>query len=177
MKINQIIDTVFKNNSIYHEIMDNIIGNKKNIKSELISELALSFLSSPKKIEDVWEKGYFKYYFLNAVTNQIHSNTSPLYKITHLRENIQPENLTHDAYDHIEDKVRLEERYELIENALQNIEVSWFDMEIFSEYYSKNKSYRMIENEFGVDHVNCWVSVKKTKNKIKKWISDNHGKI
>lgn len=166
MKINQIINTVFKNNSIYHEIMDNIIGNKKNIKSELISELALSFLSSPKKIEEVWNKGYFKYYFMNAVTNQVHSNTSPLYKTTHLQEHIQAENLTHDSYDHIEDKVRLEERYSLIENALLNIEVSWFDLEMFTEYYSNNKSYRVIEKELGVDHCLAFHSVKKTREKI-----------
>jgi hypothetical protein len=70
----------------------------------------------------------------------------------------------------IEYKKKMENKYLQIEDALDNIKTTWFDCEIFREYFVNDKSYRQIEADYGIDHVLAWVSVKRTKNKIKEYL-------
>jgi hypothetical protein len=80
MKINQILEDIANPKSIYSEIMDNVLYEKRHLKNELISEIAVSYLSRPKKIEKIWREGYGRYFFIRTVLNNINSNTSPFYK-------------------------------------------------------------------------------------------------
>lgn len=172
--INEILTTTFTDGSIYDEVMNNILKHRGHLKSELISELSISFLSNPAKIEKVYDDGWFRYYFIRAVMNQVNSSTSPFYKATSLKDNPSVDNLSMLEGTGVEDKITKENQFKQIEEAMENITVSWFDSEMFKEYYVNGKSHRTIEKEFDVDHCLAWTSVNKTRNKIREYIKTNN---
>lgn len=172
MNINEILTQTFTVGSIYDEILNNILKHKVHLKPELISELSISFLNNPEKIEKVFNDGWWKYYFIRSVTNQVNSSTSPFYKVTMLLDHSPVENLTTPVTG-IEDKLIKEHQFNQIEEAMDSINVTWFDSQIFAEYYVEGKSHRTIEKEFQVDHCLSWNSVNKTRNKIREYIENN----
>ena len=119
MKINDILTEITNKGSIYDEIIDNIITPRFDLKPELISEIAISFLENKIKIEEVYRLGYFKYYFINTVRNQIHSNTSSFHKNIRIKDNEYFEN-----YGYIEDDTTIEDKIEF-ENKLNRFEVAY----------------------------------------------------
>jgi len=86
--VRDILKEITTPNSIYDEIIDNVIRPNFQIKPELISELAISFLENEKKVNEVIKQGYFLYYFIRAVKNNVHSNTRPFYKNTVIKDTI-----------------------------------------------------------------------------------------
>lgn len=173
--INEIIEEIVKKGSIYDDIMDKFLhmAHKHHLKPELISEICLSFLQNPEKIERVYHQGGLRWYFIRTVQNQVNSSTSPFYKATHLIDNIPVENVPSVLDTQIDEKMEIEAMYEQIEEALDELKVPWFDSEIFKLYYIEGKSYRQIEREHDIDHCLAWNSVKKTKRLIKRWIEGN----
>lgn len=175
--INDIIGETFTVGSIYDEIIDNILGKNTSIKPALISEIAIGYLNNQDSVIQAYDEGYYKYYFIRTVKNQVNSTSSPLYKNNVVQErDFDAELLTNEDCDDIQYKIELEAKHELLQEALDNTNVNWFDAELFKYYYVDGLSYRQIEEEYGVDHVLAFVSVKKTKKKIKKYIKNkqNH---
>lgn len=169
MKINDILTEITNKGSIYDEIIDNIITPRFDLKPELISEIAISFLENKIKIEEVYRLGYFKYYFINTVRNQIHSNTSSFHKNIRIKDNEYFENYTYIEDDTtIEDKIEFENKLNRFEVAYKKTKKSWFEYQVFEEYFMKDKTYRKIEEEYGLDHVSVFHHVKKLKERIKK---------
>lgn len=169
MNINQILEEICKKGSIYDEIIDNILGYGHEHKRELISEIAISYLESPEKIENIYKEGYFKYYFIQTISNQVKSNKSPFYKNTRVMINEIP--TTFDVEDDLEETIRekkvIDSRIDQIENSYKEMKKSWFTGTIWDEYFYKDKSFRDIEKKYGIDHVLAWKEVKKVKEIIK----------
>jgi hypothetical protein len=171
MEINNILIEITTRGSIYDEIINNLITPRFDLKPELISEISLSFLENKDKIEDIYIRGYFKYYFINTVKNQIHSNTSSFHKNIRIQDYQTYEDYMEVEDDtDIEDKIEFEERLELIENIYKNTKKSWFEDKLWEEYFINDKTYREIEKEYGIDHVLVWHYVKKMKEKIQKQV-------
>jgi RNA polymerase sigma factor (sigma-70 family) len=172
--INEILLEITSNGSIYDEIIDNILHPKVELKSELISEIAVSYLDNKEKIEKIWNEGYFKYYFINTVRNQVRSSTSSFYKNVKVKDNIVIEDTFDIEYEDSEDIIKLKEQFEdnyaLINGMIQKLNITWFERQMFNEYYINSKTYRQIEEEYGLDHVLVWKTVTKVikhlKNKI-----------
>jgi len=79
----------------------------------------------------------------------------------------------YDSFDDTHDlrkKMLVEERCEVIDKALKEVKVTFFEAELFKMYYYKNYTYRQIEKECNVDHVLAYITVKKVVSKIKKQI-------
>lgn len=167
MDINTILIEITTPGSLYDEIMDNIITPRYDLKPELISELSISFLENSKKIETIYKDGFFKYYFINACRNQIHSSTSPFHKNNRIMdfEYIDNANTQYDD-DDIELKKEFEYKLDLIHKTYKQIKKSWFENAMFEEYFIKNKTYRQIEAEYGLDHSLVWLNVKKVKDRL-----------
>ena len=169
MTINNILIEITTKGSIYDEIIDNIIQPRFDLKPELISEIAISFLENKIKVEEAIEKGYFKYYFINTVRNQIHSNTSSFHKNIRIQDNEYFENYGYLEDDTtIEDKIEFEERLELINQIYKDTKKTWFENQMFEEYFIKNKTYREIGKEYGINHCLIFHNVKKMKEQILK---------
>lgn len=169
MNINQILEEIMQKNSIYDEIINNLITPRFDLKPELISEIAISFLENKEKIEEIYQQGYFKYYFINVVKNQVHSNTSPFHKNVRIQDYEYNDNTTVlDDNRDIENKILFEQKLELINKVYKDLKKNWFQSEMFHQYYILNKTYRQIENEFGVDHILVFHTIKKLKTRIKK---------
>jgi len=167
--INTILIEITTKGSIYDEIINNLITPRFDLKPELISEISISFLENKEKIEDVYERGYFKYYFINTVKNQIHSNTSSFHKNNRIQDYELYDNYM-DVIDDsdIDNKIEFEERLNLIDKLYTNTKKTWFEATLWEEYFFKNKTYRQIEKEYGLDHVLVFHNVKKIKTRIKK---------
>lgn len=165
--IDKILNEICKKGSIYDEIMSNVLNPRLDLKPELISELALSFLENKEKIVDVYEKGYFKYYFINACRNQVHSSTSSFHKNIRIKDYEYIDNYIGLLdEDDIDQKIEFEKRLETIQETYKGVKKSWFEDKMFDEYFGKNKTYREIEREYGLDHSLVWVNVKKVKDRL-----------
>lgn len=170
MTINEILEEIYSKGSIYDEIVDNMIGVNNPQKSELLSEISLYYLLNKEKIENIYENNYFKYYFINTIRNQYRSNTSSFHKNMRLINDIQINDIEiNDIIEDstIEEKIHLEERIENLQKIKQNCGITWFESQMVREYYNNQKTYRKIEEEYGLDH--CLV-FKTVKTAIKKMI-------
>ena len=168
--IHKILEEITTPNSIYDEILENILRPNLHLKRELISELAISFLENQTKVDEVIRQGYFLYYFIRAVKNNVHSNTSPFYKNNVVRDHIYYENVEIVDEDDIQLKIEKEEKYQLIDKIYTRIPKTYFQEFLWHEYYTKGKTYREIANENGNSFSYCLVfhEVKKIKDQLKK---------
>jgi len=169
--INNILIEITTKGSIYDEIIDNLITPRFDLKPELISEIAISFLENKVKVEEAYKKNYFKYYFINTVKNQVHSNTSSFHKNIRIKDNEYFENYMNiEDNVTINDKIEFEERLTKIERLYKETKKSWFENQMFEEYFIKDKTYREIEKEYGIDHVSVFHHVRNLKTRIQKKI-------
>jgi hypothetical protein len=77
-------------------------------------------LENQKKVGEVIKQGYFLYYFIRAVKNNVHSNTSPFYKNTVIKDTLYYDNIEIvDDSDQIDNKMDDEEKYLLIDKFLR----------------------------------------------------------
>lgn len=167
--IRKILEEIADPNSIYSEIIENILRPNLHLKPELISELSISFLENEIKVDEVIKQGYFLYYFIRAVKNNVHSNTSPFYKNSVVRDHIYYENIEIIDEDDIQYKIDREEKYQQIDKAYTKIPKTYFQEFLWHEYFTKGKTYREIANENGNTFSYCLAfhEVKKVKDQIK----------
>jgi hypothetical protein len=169
MTINQILVEITRKGSIFDEIMDNVLNPRIDLKPQLISEIAISYLENAEKIEKVYRDGYFKYYFINTIRNQVHSSTSPFHKNNRINQyNYIGEIMDMIDDDDIETKIEFEEKLNKINKLYKDTSKTWFEDKMWEEYYINGKTYRQIEAEYGLDHCLVFHNVKKVKEKIKK---------
>jgi RNA polymerase sigma factor (sigma-70 family) len=157
--------------TVFDQIIDQIIQPNYHQKPELISELAISFMTNETKVNKALKDNYFEYYFINAVKNQVHSSTSSFHKncrktITSDVEIEWLDNHIDDSDEEIQYKMLNERQNDALNEVLDNTSVTYFQSEIFKMYYVEGKTYRQIEKECGVDHVLAHATVKKVKSKI-----------
>lgn len=174
--INQLLEEICRTNSLYDVIIDNIIAPNYHLKSPLISEIAVSFLSNEEKIMEVYSTGNFKYYFARVVMNQIKSKTSPL----HLNHRTTLNDMMGDKRDwdyipdvmddsesEIDKKIDDELKHQSFEETKND---SWYESEICNMHFVQGYSTRQIEKIDDIDHVSVW----KTINKFKKRVRENY---
>jgi hypothetical protein len=191
--INEILTEIATKGSIYNDIIDNIRTQQDFNKDALISEIAISFIKNKDKIENLYNTNQLKYWFVKVVLNQVKSTTSPYHKNNKqtllFKLNYNP-NESFDYFDvqiddtdvdgdlndniDIEDKLQEELQYIALEEARKVVDqdVSWFEQQMFIEYYDHNKTYRAIEAEYGIDHCLAFISVKKYRNKLNKVLKE-----
>lgn len=168
-----ILNYIASAGTVYDEIIDNMITPNFHQKPELISEIAISFLSNEEKVNKALKGGYFNYYFIRVVKNQVHSKTSPFHKNCR-KTNTQAipvdEIDIEDEQDDLSYKMLNEAQNDILNDVLEGTKTTWFEAEIFRLYFDEGLTYRAIEAETGIDHSLCWVTIKKLKQRIKKQI-------
>jgi len=176
-KIEQVTREVFKPGSIYDEIIDNILSYNVHLKNPLLSEIGMYICENKKKIAKMVDEKYFKYWFINFVRIQATKRNASLYANERLTISKQfgTEEFDFNMYEKEEDdditiKELLEERWDMLKVAREEVKVSWFDAEMFRLYYDEKKTYRAIEEEYNINHVLVFNSVKKVREKLKKHI-------
>ena len=147
MKVRQLLCEIATPNTIYDEIINNLITPNFHLKPELISELAIGFLQNEKKVDEAIKNNYFVYYFIRAAKNQIHSKTSGFHKNTRIKDNIYYDNMEIIDESDIELKEEKERKLLQIDRAYTKIPKTYFQEFIWHEYYSKGKTYRQISKE------------------------------
>jgi len=184
--INHILEEICKVGSLYDEIIDTIIysdTNKQEDKYALLSEIANYWLQSPDNVIKAWDNKYFKYYFIRTVQNQVHSNTSAYHKNHRVKDKI-----TWDRFNDCDDcdsllessiidlddggmekKILAEIRLNDVERSINLGQLTWVEGQLFKEYYYEDKTYRQIEEEYGIDHVSAWKIVKSATKKVKEF--------
>jgi hypothetical protein len=174
MNINQILEQICKGGSIYDEIINNLIQPRFDLKPQLISEVAISYLENATKIEDIYEKGYFQYYFIRTVKNQIHSSTSPFRKAVTIKDNEFIDNFDFaDEDNEIQNKIDREEKINLIEDSFKDIKKTWYKERIWNEYFYNKMSYRDIQKKYSISYTYAWLLVDEMKQEIKNKINEN----
>lgn len=174
--VTTILEEICRKGSEFDQIIDNLIAPNYRQKPELISEIALSFYGNEDSINQAIQKNYFKYFFIRTVKNQVHSSTSSFHKNCRMKIVDQINSSEDDLALQIDDeddlikKIDVEEKIDIIEEALNKTNVTYFEAELFKLYFFKDYTYRQIEKECDIDHVLAWLTVKKVLNKVKKQI-------
>lgn len=153
-------------NSIYYEIMQNIITPNFHLIPELISELAIGFLENENKIDKIIKEGWFKYYFIRSCVNQIKSSTSGFHKNTRITDFQYIENIEVVDNSDIEIKQIKEEKYLIIDKIYTTIPKTYFQEYLWHEYFSKGKTHRQIAKENNISHCLSFHEIKKIKLEI-----------
>ena len=159
--IEQVLEEIAKKGSIYDEIINNIIQPRFDLKPELISELAISFLENRTKVQQAIDNNYFLYYFIRAAKNQVHKNTR-------IKDYTQEFNFDIVDENEIEYKKEKEEKYIAIDKIYTTIPKTYFQEWLFHEYYTFNKTYRQIAKENEISHTLVFHEV----TKIRKFIQE-----
>jgi hypothetical protein len=136
------------------------------MKAELISELAISFLEKEDKVNEVIEQGYFLYYFVRTVTNNVRSNTSPFYRNNIVKERLLFNNVDIMDDSDIETKEEKEIKYQKIDRAYVLIPKTYFQEFVWHEYFTKGKTYRQIGEENNMSYSIIFYEVKKIKDQL-----------
>ena len=134
----------------------------------MISEIAVSYLENREKINLIISQGWFLYYFIRTIKNQIASQTSPFHKNCRIKENLPIDNLIIIDDDDLEQKKEIEELYKLIDRTYTKIPKTFFQEFIWHEYFTLNKTHRQIGLENNISHVLSFHEIKKIKDTIKK---------
>lgn len=172
------------------EILQNILGREQNFFEDLKQDV---FLALSEKDEDfiieAHSSKFLKYYFIKIATNQVNSTTSPYYK-NYKKERRE---LVHPAFndyntehaDFILDTLEAEEtetHFDLLSFCEEHNFLTWYEKEIFMIYYKLGPykmtegkmSMRRIEEEYGIDHVSIFMTLKEVRAKIKKHAKQNN---
>jgi len=167
--LNNILKEICINGSIYDEIIDNIIRPNYHLKPELISEIAISFLENREKIENVIKDGYFLYYFIRVVKNNVHSKTSPFHKNVRIKDNLDIlNNIEIEDTSSIDELEETEKKFQQIDKIFVTIPKTHFQNIIWNEYYYENKTLREIGKKYEVSHCLVFHEIKKIKDEIKR---------
>lgn len=168
--IRPILVQIATKGTVYDEIIDNLITPNFHLKPELISELSISFLENETKVNSVIEQGYFIYYFIRAVKNNIHSNTSPFHKNTRIKDNLYYDNLEIEDQTDIERKEEKETKFKLIDRNYTKIPKTYFQDLVWSKYFIEGKTHRQIAKELEISHCLSWHEINKIKDELIKKI-------
>ncbi len=189
IKITEIINLIVVKGSLYDQIIDTIISPNHHLKNDLLSELTLQFHKNEKGVIKAIDGGYFNYFFIRAVKNQVHSSTSSFYY--NCVKKINEHNIdifdfvSKNKFDIEQDDIDLFElekdtkmmQSQIIKDAKRQIKTTWFELEMFNIYYQQQKSFRELEREYGIDHCLIFQAVAKVReliqNHIEKQIKNN----
>jgi len=186
-QIHRKLQEITTKDSVYDQLIETSLYPNLQYKKELISEIAIAMLNEDKeeKMVKMIEEGWFKYWLASVVKNQIKSTTSSFHKnVRNFHNNKRIVSLTtNDEYPKeyeniidsikdedntdIEEKILFEDRLDIISQARQEVECTWFESEMFRYYYDNGMTYREIEEEYGIDHCLVFHSVKKVREKLK----------
>lgn len=174
-----ILKFIASGGSVYDQIIDTIIAPNYHYKEELISELAISFLGNKKSVDKALKGGYFNYYFIRTVKNQVHSSTSPFHFNVRQTSNqgLEASWLADELEDDQEDlqyKMMIEEQQDILDQVLDEIKVTYFEGEMFRMYYKDGLSFRKIEKLTGTDHVTVHSTVSNIRNRICEHLEKNN---
>lgn len=144
----------------YSEVLSKFLP-KKDIRDEFKQEIYLYLLEHPERILEVYNKQYFKYYFINLVKQQVLSSTSSWHKTFRRNDFINytdaPLDMEDDTnvYAEIESlkKEKLnKKRITAINKALNHYEQlnPWFKTNsvFFKEHFIEGLSFREISKKY-----------------------------
>ena len=176
MRVDELIKELTTEGSWYYtSLMRFSSGNKRKYR-ELLSEISMAFLVRKDKIESIPNLN-MKGYFYNTI-KYMNMNTSDYYRNNVKRINsfdnedfllyMQADN---DSEEVIEGKIEMENQLDLIDHLLYTLQISndisWFQTQLFYEYYLNDQSYRQVGAKYSLSVRTIWDAVTHVKNKLK----------
>jgi RNA polymerase sigma factor (sigma-70 family) len=186
--INDIINSI-QSEYIYKEALIKYFP-KKEIRDEFSQEAYLYILERPEHMIDIFNKRYFKYWFLNMVKNQVMSNSSSWHlnfrkPQQQLMENPPEETEEYNYFQEEDDKEEKEKKQlklRIVEQAIAHFQKldpkSKSSFDIFKLYYYEHLSIREISKRFfDTPSSTIWEHLKEAEVLIKHYINKYHKHI
>ncbi len=154
--VSNIINEIATKGSIYNEIIDNLIAPHLHYKNDLLSIITIDYLNNATSVAKAINKGYFKYYFIMTVKNQVHSKTSKFYKEVKLTsfkvEEFMEEFIDVEDLFGMEYKMEQEDKMNIVKQIRKTTKISYFESECIRLYFDEGMTYRAIAKEYEVNH-------------------------
>jgi DNA-directed RNA polymerase specialized sigma24 family protein len=169
LSFNEIIDHIWKSPH-YQNIMDNYLGRRRNLKPELFSEIYIEWSKRPKYIENLFNQSErdFGAYFNMTVKNNVISNTSRFYYNV-VKSDVRDfdDNVEDDSEDSIDTKILQEMQLFKINQAMLSANLTWFQRQIFLEYYSEESTYDSMSEKYNLNRSYLYKVVRDVRDRIK----------
>lgn len=181
--INKIIMEVFKEGSIYHDIIDSLLI-KYNIdknRNEIISEIAIDWLNFPDKVIKVYnkpDKKELQFYFIKSLRNMLIGKNGFVNKEKIKNKSYSLiDNYNYDKYPDDEDQsIIIKQHYkDIMYDTFNNCGLTWVEYETYKEYIINFNSYRKMKSFYNISKDEIGFKVKTAKQKINKYLDDNYG--
>lgn len=178
MKTKTEILTEFYQSKELDETLKNLLRGNYQYLADWKQELFIILLEQPEeKIQKAYSERWLMYLAVRTTLNQIRSTTSPFYK--KYRQN-------YESFDF--DSLISENNYsefDILKWCNENKVLSWYESEILSLYYKLGRfkhrddkmTLRGIEEEYGIDHVSIYLTLKEALRKIKEEIGKDDLRI
>jgi len=148
----------------------------------LLSEISVDYLSRRERIERIPDNEVV-FYIAATCLNMVASSTSKYFK--NVKQTINTNKKQEPIWDilsqdksnqEIELKIQMEKDletiYSIIDKLYKEDTITWFDKEMFLEYYLDKSSYRQMGRKYNITIRHIWLSVTSVTNKIKDLYND-----
>lgn len=143
-------------------------------QDDLLQEILIILLEKPKKLIEAYENKWLMYLFVNIASKQFFSSTSPYHKKYRQPFNELNYDMNIEDVTDIEYKEEMELKNDLLNSALENTKLTWYQQQLLDYYFTQNLSYKKIEKEIGVDHSSIFIDIHKCLRRIREQLPENN---
>lgn len=156
----------------YQNVMSSYLG-RAGLKRELFSEIYINWSVKPEVIEELFNRNEREFggYFNMTCRNNVMSKSSPFYKNV-IKTNADVYDMFSvieiEDEDGVEQKITKEIQISKLTQGMLDAKLSWFERQLFLEYYSNNKlTYQMIADKYELSKSYLYKLLNGVKLKIK----------
>lgn len=171
-KINQICNEIMDPNGPFQDYIKTKIPEQH--QGDLLQEIMIILLEKPKKLIEAYEGKWLRYLFVNISSKQFFSSSSPYHKKYRQPFNELNYDMNIEDISDIDYKTEMELKNSLLQTALENTKLSWYQQNLMRYYFDENLSYKKIEKETGIDHSSIFIEIHKCLRKIRESLPENN---
>ena len=128
-----------------------------------------------EKLLEIWNKKYFKYFFIRIATNQFKSTSSNFDKTyrNDRRKEITTINLDFFNDEEITDEEDVVDFKIIMINQVKEFikTLHWYDAKLFEMYYYQKMTYSQIAKQTNIPKISIWDNVTTTMSDLKQYLN------
>jgi hypothetical protein len=160
------------NSEEFNLMLSKLIKHDKHLLDDFRQDLFIILMEKPEEKLPLHCPKQMLFYTSRIISNQLHSSSSPFFKTYKQRHYIPP--IEEDETPYID--------FDVLKFCQENGVLTWYEKEVLSVYYKLGEykhqdgkvTLRGIEEEYEIDHVSIYKTLKTAREKIKKHLKEKN---